>query len=139
VIVDGERVLLGQRRADPGVGQWAIPSGYVEYKQDFLTTAVREAKEETGLDVTATSIVNVVSSFLSPRYHFLAVYVVVRVVGGTPAAGDDLADVAWFSLAGPLPEMAFQEDVDVLHWFARHRSEGLPVDRDWAGQPCESG
>jgi len=137
VIVDGERVLLGRRRADPGAGQWAIPSGYVEYEQDFLTTAVREAKEETGLDVAATAIVNVVSSFLSPRYHFLAVYVAARAVGGTLTAGDDLADVAWFPLSGPLPEMAFQEDVDVLHRFARHRSEGLPVDREWAGQPSE--
>jgi ADP-ribose pyrophosphatase YjhB (NUDIX family) len=128
MIVEGERVLLGQRRAAPGVGQWAIPSGYVEYEDDFLTTALHEAKEETGLDVALEAVVNVVSSFLSPRFHFLAVYVVARPVGGTLAAGDDLADVAWFPLAGPLPEMAFQEDVDALQWFAGHRSEGLPVE-----------
>ena len=76
---------------------------------------------------------NVVSSFLSPRFHFLAIYVVARAAGGALAAGDDLAAVEWFPLSGSLPEMAFQEDVDVLHWFALHRSEGLPVDRDWAG------
>ena len=134
LIVDGDRVLLGQRRANPGADQWAIPSGYIEYEDDFLTTAVREAKEETGLDVEITAIVNVVSSFLSPRFHFLAVYVVARAVGGELAAGDDLAAVEWFSLPGVLPEMAFQEDVDVLRWFAVHGTEGLPVDRDWAGR-----
>jgi ADP-ribose pyrophosphatase YjhB (NUDIX family) len=133
LIVDGERVLLGRRRADPGAGQWAIPSGYVEYEDDFLTTAIREAKEETGLDVSVETIVNVVSSFLSPRFHFLAVYVVARAVGGALAAGDDLAAVEWFPLSGPLPEMAFQEDVDALRWFTQHRSEGLPVDPEWAG------
>lgn len=133
LIVDGERVLLGQRRGNPGAGQWAIPSGYVEYEDDFLTTAVREAREETGLDVQVESVVNVVSSFLSPTYHFLAVYVVARAVGGELVAGDDLAAVEWFPLSGPLPQMAFQEDVDVLQWFALHRSEGLPVDRDWGG------
>ena len=133
LIVEGERVLLGQRRTDPGAGQWAIPSGYVEYEHDFLTTAIREAKEETGLDVAIKAIVNVVSSFLSPRFHFLAIYVVARMVGGELAAGDDLAAVEWFPLSGPLPEMAFQEDVDVLRWLALHRSEGLPVDREWAG------
>jgi hypothetical protein len=80
------------------------------------------------------AVVNVVSSFLSPRFHFLAVYVVARPVGGMLAAGDDLADVAWFPLAGPLPEMAFQEDVDALQWFAGHRCAGLPVEREWAGR-----
>jgi 8-oxo-dGTP diphosphatase len=134
IVVDGDRVLLGQRRADPGAGQWAIPSGYVEFEDDFLTTAIREAKEETGLDVAIEAIVNVVSSFLSPRFHFLAVYLAARVVGGALAAGDDLAAVEWFPLSGPLPEMAFQEDVDALQWFALHRSEGLPADREWAGQ-----
>jgi 8-oxo-dGTP diphosphatase len=133
LIVDGERVLLGQRCADPGAGQWAIPSGYVEYEHDFLTTAIREAKEETGLDVQIEAIVNVVSSFLSLRYHFLAVYVVARATGGSLAAGDDLVDVEWFPLSGPLPDMAFQEDVDVLQWFALHQPAGLPVDREWAG------
>jgi 8-oxo-dGTP diphosphatase len=133
LIVDGERVLLGQRCADPGAGRWAIPSGYIEVGDDFLTTAIREAREETGLDVAVETIVNVVSSFLSPRFHFLTVYVAARAVGGTLVAGDDLAAVEWFSLPEPLPQMAFQEDIDVLRWFASHRSDGLPVDPDWAG------
>jgi 8-oxo-dGTP diphosphatase len=132
LIVDGNRVLLGQRRADPGAGQWAIPSGYVEYDDDFLTTAIQEAEQETGLEVVIKEIVNVVSSFLSPRFHFLSIYVAARAVGGALIAGDDLATVEWFPLSGPLPEMAFQEDVNVLHWFALHRSEGLPVDPEWA-------
>jgi len=58
---------------------------------------------------------------------------VARALGGALAAGDDLAAVEWFPLSGPLPEMAFQEDVDVLRRLALHRSQGLPVDRDWAG------
>ena len=50
LIVDGDRVLLGKRLGHPGQGTWAIPSGYVEYEDDFLSAAVREAREETGLD-----------------------------------------------------------------------------------------
>jgi hypothetical protein len=45
--------------------------------------------------------------------------------------------VKWFPLSGTLPAMAFQEDVDALQWFALHRSEGLPVDREWAGRLAE--
>jgi hypothetical protein len=44
-----------------------------------------------------------------------------------------LAVVEWFPLSGALPEMALQEDVDVLWWFTLHRAKGLPGDLDWAG------
>ena len=131
LIVDDGRVLLGRRRGEPGAGEWAVPSGYVEYEDDFLTTAVQETKQETGLDVAIEAIVNVVSSFLSPSLHFLTVYVLARIVGGELTAGDDLAAVEWFPLSGPLPEMAFQEDTDILRWFALHPSEGLPVDPEF--------
>ena len=114
LVVQNDQMLLGQRRGDPGAGQWALPSGYVEYVDDFLTTAVRETKEETGLDVTIKGVLNVVSSFLSPRFHFFAVYVLARVVGGELSARDDLDAVEWFPLSGPWPELAFQEDADML-------------------------
>lgn len=128
VIVDGDRVLLGRRIGNPGAGKWSFPSGYVEYEDDFLTTTVREAQEETGLDVEPRSILHVLSSAYSPTFHFLAIYVLARVAGGELEAGDDLDAVAWFPLSGPLPEMAFQEDVDLIGWYAAGRMEGLPVE-----------
>jgi 8-oxo-dGTP diphosphatase len=131
LVVQGERVLLGKRAGHPGAGKWAIPSGYIEYGDDFVSAAVREAKEETGLDVEIRSIVNVVSSFVSPRFHFLGIYLLAGVVGGEPAAGDDLALMDWFPLAGPLPEMGFQEDADVIAWYATHKAAGLPVDLEF--------
>jgi 8-oxo-dGTP diphosphatase len=36
LIVDGDQVLLGKRGEDPGEGTWALPSGYVEYEDDFI-------------------------------------------------------------------------------------------------------
>lgn len=132
LIVDGDRVLLGKRGAPPGKDKWAIPSGYVEYEDDFLTTALREAKEETGLDVEIQAVINVVSSFFSPGFHFLALYLLAHPVGGELAAGDDLAVAKWFALADPLPEMAFEEDVATLEMVATGGYEGLPVDPGFA-------
>ncbi|MBN1580295.1 MAG: NUDIX hydrolase [Anaerolineae bacterium] len=82
LIIDQGRVLLGKRRGHPGRGTWALPSGYIEYEDNFITAAIREAKEETGLDIEILSILNVVSSFVSPRFHFLGVYLVARILGG---------------------------------------------------------
>jgi ADP-ribose pyrophosphatase YjhB (NUDIX family) len=132
LIVDGDQVLLGRRTGNPGAGEWAIPSGYVEWEDDFLTAAIREAKEETGLDVELCSIVQVISSFLSPGFHFLAVYLLARVVGGELRAGDDLEVVGWFPLSGPLPDMAFEEDLHVIDLYATMKGNGLPVDPDFA-------
>jgi ADP-ribose pyrophosphatase YjhB (NUDIX family) len=132
LIVEGDRVLLGKRRGNPGAGQWAMPSGYIEYDDDFLTTAIREAKEETGLDVEIRSVVHVVSSFLSSGFHFVSLFLLARVVGGELQAADDLDAVDWFPMAGPLPEMAFQEDVDLLEWYSTQTVDGLPVDPDYA-------
>ncbi|MGD9316813.1 MAG: NUDIX domain-containing protein [Anaerolineae bacterium] len=131
LVVEGDRVLLGQRGGSPGKGTWSFPSGYVDYEEDFLTTAIRETKEETGLDVEVCSILNVVSSFVSPRFHFLGIYVLARVMGGELVAGDDLEAVAWFPFAGPLPGMGFQEDVTILE-MVKEGFAGLPVDPEYA-------
>lgn len=131
LIVDGANVLLGKRRGEPGQGAWSLPSGYIEFEEDFLTAAMREAKEETGLDVAITSILNVVSSFISPQFHFLGVYVAAQVVGGALAAGDDLDAVTWFPAAGPLPEMGFEEDMRIIE-LHRCGFVGIPVDDEHA-------
>lgn len=127
LIVHNDQVLLGKRSEEPGRGKWATPSGYIEYEDDFLTTAIREAKEETGLEVEIDAILNVSSAFLSPQYHFLAVYLRAHVAGGELLAGDDLEAVAWFPLAGPFPELAFVEDVDALDAYSKACFEGLAV------------
>lgn len=131
LVVDEGRVLLGKRGGDPGKGTWSLPSGYIEYEDDFVTTAIREAKEETGLDVEVESVLNVVLSFVTPRYHFLGVYVLARVVDGKLVAEDDLEAVAWFPVRGPLPEMGFEEDVSVIELYGTG-FEGIPVDAGYA-------
>ena len=132
LVADGDRVLLGRRGGDPGKGTWSLPSGYVDWEEDFLATAVREAREETGLEVRVDALLNVVSSFVSPRFHFLGIYVAARAIGGALAAGDDLEAVEWYPAAGPLPEMGFQEDVEIIRMYAEG-VRGLPVDPDYAG------
>jgi len=132
LVVQEDRALLGKRTGSPGAGTWALPSGYVEYGDDFISAAVREAKEETGLDIEIRSIINVVSSFVSPHFHFLGIYLLAHVIGGELVARDDLEAVDWFPLAGPLPEMGFQEDADAIAWYESHKTAGLPVNLEFA-------
>ena len=128
---DGQ-VLLGRRSGSYGAKKWGLPQGFIEFDEDFITAAIREVKEETGLDVEIRSIIIVVSNFLSPRLHTLAIVLLARVVGGEICAADDLEAVAWFPLSGPLPEMAFEADAHICERYYRTQLVGAPVDPGYA-------
>jgi ADP-ribose pyrophosphatase YjhB (NUDIX family) len=51
VTVDGDRVVLLRRAEAPGEGRWGLPGGHIERGEDPFVAAVRETREETGLDV----------------------------------------------------------------------------------------
>jgi len=132
LVKENGQVLLGRRAGGYGAGKWGLPQGFIEYDEDYLTAAIREVREETGLDVEIRSILSVVSNFLSPRLHTLAIVLLARVVGGELYAGDDLEAVAWFPLSGPLPEMAFEADAHICERVCRTQLEGAPVDPGYA-------
>jgi ADP-ribose pyrophosphatase YjhB (NUDIX family) len=126
-IVDQERILLGQRTGEPGAGLWATPSGYIEYNEDFISAAVREAREETGLEVQIQSILHVESAFLAPQYHFLTIYLLARVISGNLTCTEEHSALSWFPLAGSLPPMAFATDAAVIGRLADGELQGIPL------------
>ena len=128
LVAKQDQVLLGRRAGSPGANKWSLPSGYIEYDEDFLSTARREVMQETGLNIQIQTIMNVESAFLSPQYHFLTIYLLAHVVGGELQAGDDFTAVAWFPSTGPLPVMAFPQDVVLIRDYAQKSLQGLPVD-----------
>lgn len=106
VIIDNGdgRVLLIERRHVPE--GWALPGGFVEVGETVEAAAIREAKEETGLDVQLVRQYHVYSDpARDPRGHTVAVVFVGRSTG-TPSAGDDAKAARWFE-RGHLPKLAF--------------------------------
>ncbi len=85
----GSRIVLIARRNEPH--GWAIPGGFVDYGESVETAAVREALEETGLEVTLTELLYVYSDpSRDPRQHTVTPVFVGRAEG-EPQAGDDAA------------------------------------------------
>ena len=96
LIVEGGKVLLVQRAHEPYLGQWMLPAGFVEYGEIAEESAVREAQEETGLDVELTGLWGFYFGSDDPRnVAHLAVYA-ARRTGGTLAAGDDAMAAQFF-------------------------------------------
>ena len=86
---DGSIVLI-KRKHDPYKGHWAIPGGILEGDETIEETAVREAKEETGLDIKLTGIVGVYSKAgRDTRGRFVTVAYTAVPIGGILEAADD--------------------------------------------------
>lgn len=90
----------------PDSGLWTIPTGGLKKNETLTQCAVRECREETGLDIEITALVGV---FSDPR-HISAypdgevrqpvnVCFAARVIGGVLTTTDEAADVAWVPAA----------------------------------------
>ncbi len=106
LLVEGNKVLLIRRGREPFLGKWAIPGGFLEENETLEECCVREAKEETNLEVKIVKLLGVYSNpSRDPRKTVGAVFICKRV-SGEIKGGDDAAEAKWFPL-DKLPEMAF--------------------------------
>lgn len=88
-------VVLIRRGAEPYKGLWALPGGFVEIGETVENAAVREAKEETNLDVGLQSLIGVYSEpDRDPRGHNVSVAFLADAEGGEPEAATDADEVA---------------------------------------------
>jgi len=98
-------VLVERKNPPPG---WALPGGFVDYGESCEAAAVREAREETGLDVVLTGLVGVYSDpARDPRGHTMSVvYSAQALDTGRLKAGDDAGKARFYAL-DDLPPLAF--------------------------------
>ena len=96
VVVPAEDgVVLIRRGTEPYEGMWALPGGFVEVGETVENAAVREAKEETNLDVEIVRLVGVYSNpDRDPRGHNVSVAFLADATGGDPEAATDADEVA---------------------------------------------
>lgn len=104
------RVLLVQRGVEPYRGRWAFPGGFLKMDESAEEGALRELKEETGLEC---AYIRQFHTFTAPgrdpreRVITIAYYALVRMQ--EVAGGDDAADARWFTL-DEVPQLAFDHD-----------------------------
>ena len=104
------RVLLIRRKNDPFRGQYAFPGGFIEVGETVENCAVRELKEETGIEAGNLRLIGVYSDpGRDPRHHTITAAYLVSVHGQTPVAGDDAA-AAEFVDDATKERLAFDHD-----------------------------
>ena len=119
--VDGNVVMI-RRNLEPGLGKWAFPAGFVDRGEVIAEAAVREVKEETGLDVEITRLVGVYS--MAGDTNILVVYA-GKVVGGELMAGSEAQDVGLYPWES-LPPLAFERDAGIIRQWRERRGDDVP-------------
>lgn len=114
ILMQQSQILLVKRKFAPHAGDWSLPAGFVEWGEGPEETAVRELKEETGLDVVVRGIYGVYRAHERAGHEIMLVVYRGEIISGNLQPGDDALAAQWFALA-QLPEnIAFQIHRDIL-------------------------
>ncbi|MCX7092140.1 MAG: NUDIX hydrolase [Methylobacter sp.] len=117
-----ERPFVLIERAYPPYG-WAVPGGFVDVGETVEHAAIREAKEETCLDVTLTALLGIYSNpKRDPRNHTVtAVYIAEAT--GMPQAADDAKNFGIFTF-DTLPDVLAFDHAQVMADYQNYRMTG---------------
>jgi ADP-ribose pyrophosphatase YjhB (NUDIX family) len=135
VFDEGPRILVVREIAD--AGRWTLPGGWADVNQSPSESVIREVREESGLEVRVRKLAAVYDrarhAHLPPHpFHVFKLFFVCERVGGTPRAGLETSEVAFFG------ETEIPEDLSVgrvlphqiRRMFAHAKQADLPTDFD---------
>lgn len=116
VINDTREVLLVKRAKDPYKDMWCLPIGFAESGEKIEHAALRELKEEAGID---GEIVRLIDVDTVDNYFYGSLAIVtyeIRKTGGLVTPGDDASEAAYFPLTG-LPPLAWSSNEKAISLF----------------------
>jgi 8-oxo-dGTP diphosphatase len=106
------RIVLVRRAIEPGYGKWVFPGGYVDRGEEVKLAAVREAREEVGLDIRLDRLLDIYS--YPGRAPVIVVYT-AKMTGGCLACDDEGLEARFFEPAAiPWDELAFRSTREAL-------------------------
>ena len=102
VVHKKDKVLLLRRKNPPNQGRWALPGGLVELGETVEEAALREVKEETGLEVRIEGLIDVQTDIhrdagLRLEFHFVLVDYAASPVHGRLRLNGESSGSGWFS------------------------------------------
>jgi 8-oxo-dGTP diphosphatase len=104
VVLRGDAVLLVRRAKAPSEGHWSIPGGAQHIGESVAQAALREVREETGLEVDLVEQIAVIDSIRHDEagkvaFHYTLIDFVALWRSGEPVAGDDASEAIWAPIA----------------------------------------
>lgn len=126
IIIETEEGILLIERKNPPHG-WALPGGFVDYGESPEAAAVREAREETSLEVTLLEqFYTYGNPDRDPRHHTLTTVYIGRA-SGVPEARDDARNIGVFTRATLPADIAF-DHARILQDYYAYKARGTRPD-----------
>ncbi|MDB9822747.1 NUDIX hydrolase [Deltaproteobacteria bacterium] len=118
IVIEMKGGILLIRRKNPPYG-WALPGGFVDYGESLERAAIREAKEETSLDIELLGQLGAYSDpARDPRHHTISVVFLAKAEG-LARAGDDAIEIGLFNHDNLPDDLAFDHDRILHDYFER--------------------
>jgi len=120
---DAGQVLLIKRKFPPRVGDWALPGGFLDWGESAEIAAIREVREETGLEVRLARLLCTMGlpSLLNPEQCIMKAIFIGEIIGGNLQAGDDALDAKFFCWQSLPENLATESTREAL---TRWRAQG---------------
>jgi mutator protein MutT len=104
VVRRGDKILLVQRAKAPGIGKWGFPGGHLEMGETVQQCAVRELREETGIEADAAGVLTAFDFITrdergDPTRHYTLIAILCAWRVGDGELLEDASALDWFSLA----------------------------------------
>lgn len=127
VCLKGDEVLLIRRGTPPRLGEWSLPGGRIEPGERAVDAALRELREETGVQAHMLGLIDVVDGlFPDQGRHYVLIDYVAEWIAGEPVAGDDASYAAFMPLEAALAAVEWSETRRIIRSAIAVRDLVLP-------------
>ena len=102
IVAENGRVLMARRGKEFSYGLWSVPGGAVHLGEDLKAAARREIKEELGIEVDLTDVIEIMERVTRDaegriQYHYVVIDYLARHVGGEPTPSPEALEVRWIA------------------------------------------
>ena len=112
VVFRGDEILIIKRAKPPFKGHWSIPGGGLEYGEAVVDAVIREVREETGVEIEITGLLDVFDGLPGHQdsdftRHVVMIDYICEWRSGEPIAGDDAAEAEFVTIETALVRLSW--------------------------------
>lgn len=123
VVIRDKAILMTERRYSPFRGMWSLPGGHLEFGERLEEAAVRETKEETGIDIAVTQFLkfdNIITTEFGKSFHAVIFHFQADYLSGRIISASDAKNANWVNLRDLSNYDLSPVDINVIREFVNN-------------------